>query len=108
MRLSTGLLLLAVVAFARPSYGAESETRRPLVVAHRGLLLHAPENTLANFRACMSLRIGFEFDVRRTKDLHLVCLHDDTLDRTTTGRGKLADHTLAEVRKLDAGAWFGP
>jgi glycerophosphoryl diester phosphodiesterase len=80
----------------------------PLGVAHRGLLLDAPENTLANFKACLELRMGFEFDVRRTRDGHLVSLHDDTLDRTTSGRGKLADWTLAEVQKLDAGSWFSP
>ena len=52
----------------------------PLIVAHRGLLRHAPENTLANFRACFELRLGFEFDVERTKDGHLVCIHDSTAD----------------------------
>lgn len=80
----------------------------PLVVAHRGLLLHAPENTLANFRACLELRLGFEFDVERTKDGHLVCLHDDTVNRTTNGTGKVADLTLEELRRLDAGSWFDP
>ena len=60
----------------------------PLIVAHRGLLLHAPENTLANFRACLELRLGFEFDVEKTKDGHLVCIHDGTVDRTANGTGK--------------------
>jgi glycerophosphoryl diester phosphodiesterase len=78
----------------------------PQVVAHRGLLLHAPENTLSNFRACISMRIGFEFDVARSKDGHLVCMHDDTVDRTTDGTGSVADLTLEELRKLDAGGWF--
>ncbi len=78
------------------------------VVGHRGLLKHAPENTLANFRACLELRLGFEFDVRRTKDGHLVCLHDATLDRTTDGSGTVADHTFDQVRELDAGRWFAP
>lgn len=81
---------------------------RPLVVAHRGLLKHAPENTLANFRACLELRIGFEVDVRRSKDGVLVCVHDDTVDRTTNGRGAVSSLTLAELKQLDAGAWFGP
>jgi glycerophosphoryl diester phosphodiesterase len=76
------------------------------VVGHRGLLNEAPENTLANFRACLDLRIGFEFDVRRTRDGHLVCLHDETVDRTTDGEGKIADLTLEQVRRLDAGRWF--
>lgn len=79
---------------------------RALIVAHRGLLLHAPENTLANFRACLELRLGFEFDVERTKDGHLVCIHDNTVDRTTNGTGKVSDLTLDEIRRLDAGSWF--
>lgn len=83
-------------------------TSKPLVVAHRGLLKHAPENTLANFRACTELRIGFEVDVRRSKDGHLVCVHDDTVDRTTNGRGAVSSLTLAELKKLDAGTWFSP
>lgn len=79
---------------------------RPAIVAHRGLLIHSPENTLANFRACLALELGFEFDVRRSKDGALICLHDDTLDRTTNGKGRAADFILEELRKLDAGAWF--
>lgn len=80
----------------------------PLIVAHRGLLLHAPENTLANFRACLELRLGFEFDVERTKDGHLVCIHDSMVDRTTNGTGKVSEQTLAQIRELDAGSWFDP
>lgn len=84
------------------------EASEPLIVAHRGLLHHAPENTLANFRACLELRLGFEFDVEVTKDGELVCIHDSTLDRTTNGTGKVSEHTLAEIRNLDAGSWFAP
>ena len=83
-----------------------AEPTRSLVVAHRGLLQHAPENTLDNFRACLELRLGFEFDVAKTKDGHLVCIHDDTVDRTTDGTGSVAEMTLAEIRGLDAGSWF--
>lgn len=81
---------------------------KPLIVAHRGLLKHAPENTLSNFRACLELRIGFEVDVRRSKDGTLVCVHDDTVNRTTNGRGAIGSLTLAELKQLDAGAWFSP
>lgn len=81
---------------------------QPLIVAHRGLLRHAPENTLANFRACLELRIGFEFDVEKTKDGHLICIHDDTVDRTANGTGRVSDLTLAEIKALDAGSWFDP
>lgn len=84
------------------------EGSRPAVVAHRGLLLSAPENTLANFRACLELRLGFELDVRRSKDGHLVCVHDGTVDRTTDGQGQVTELTLKELKSLDAGSWFGP
>lgn len=87
---------------------AHAAATEPLIVAHRGLMLHAPENTLANFRACLELRFGFEFDVEKTKDGHLVCIHDGTVDRTTNGTGKVADLTLEEIRSLDAGSWFDP
>jgi glycerophosphoryl diester phosphodiesterase len=100
---ATVLLLLAIQAVA-----IAEEPTRPLIVAHRGLLQHAPENTLANFRACLELRLGFEFDVERTKDGQLVCIHDNTVDRTTSGKGKVADLTLEEIRRLDAGSWFDP
>src|SRR6478752_3191861 len=98
-------VLWLLVVPANPSAAGPEETR---IVAHRGLLRHAPENTLANFRACLELRLGFEFDVRRTRDDQLVCLHDETVDRTTDGQGKIAELTLDEVRRLDAGRWFSP
>ncbi len=78
-----------------------------VAVAHRGLLRDAPENTLPNFAACLEVQMGFEFDVRRSHDGVLVCIHDDTLDRTTDGDGSVIDRTLAELQQLDAGAWFG-
>jgi glycerophosphoryl diester phosphodiesterase len=87
-------------------FAAPPAIERPRVVAHRGLLQHAPENTRAAFRACLELRFGFEFDVRRSRDGRLVCVHDETLDRTTGGRGKVAEQSLAELKQLDAGAWF--
>lgn len=100
--LSLCLVVLALVPL--PVFSADAP--RALIVAHRGLLRHAPENTLANFRACLELRLGFEFDVERTKDGHLVCIHDSTVDRTTNGTGKVSDLTLDEIRRLDAGRWF--
>ncbi len=80
----------------------------PIVVAHRGLLKHAPENTLSNFRACMDLRIGFEVDVRLSKDGQTVCIHDESLNRTTTGSGAVASRNLQELKQLDAGKKFSP
>ncbi|HWA99096.1 MAG TPA: glycerophosphodiester phosphodiesterase family protein, partial [Pirellulales bacterium] len=79
-----------------------------VAIAHRGLLRDAPENTLPNFAACLDVHFGFEFDVRRSRDGVLVCVHDDTLDRTTDGHGAVANRTLAELQTLDAGGWFSP
>ncbi|MFZ5916905.1 MAG: glycerophosphodiester phosphodiesterase [Chloroflexota bacterium] len=81
---------------------------RPLVMAHRGASGYAPENTLAAFR--LALQQGtdlLETDLRFTRDGHLVCIHDATVDRTTDGHGPVSDMTLAEIRTLDAGSWFG-
>lgn len=99
--------LVAVVLMLTASLAAaEPHGSTPGVVAHRGLLRHAPENTLANFRTCLELRIGFEVDVARSKDGHLVCVHDDTVNRTTNGRGRVDSLTLAQLKNLDAGGWF--
>jgi glycerophosphoryl diester phosphodiesterase len=100
------VILVALSHWIVAVHSSAAEPRRPLVVAHRGLLIHAPENTLANFRACLELRCGFEFDVQRTKDRELIRIHDDTLERTTSGKGPVAETSLAEIQKLDAGSWF--
>lgn len=100
------ILILALLPAAAESQGKNKAG--PRIVGHRGLMLHAPENTRAGFAACIHLRIGFELDIRRTKDGVLVCVHDDDVKRTTHGKGKVADLTLAELRKLDAGRWFDP
>src|SRR3954452_14011142 len=95
-----------VIVCALASLAQAADPPRPLVVGHRGLMHAAPECTLPGFRACLALGVGFEFDVRRTMDGELVCLHDPTLDRTTDGRGSLAALTLEQLRKLDAGSRF--
>jgi len=100
------LLLLVAMLLDGRGVADEPATAGTRVVAHRGLLQHAPENTLGNFRACLELNLGFEFDVLRTRDGELVCIHDDSVDRTTDGQGKVAELTLEEIRQLDAGGWF--
>lgn len=79
------------------------------IASHRGGGATAPENTLAAISA--ALAAGFEYvevDVALTADDHAVLIHDATLDRTTDGSGAVRDHTLAEIRALDAGSWFAP
>jgi glycerophosphoryl diester phosphodiesterase len=85
------------------------ERRWPRVIGHRGAALSAPENTLAGFRAAAALRVAWvEFDVRLTGDGRAILLHDDTLDRTTNGSGPAATLSFEEIRRFDAGGWFGP
>jgi glycerophosphoryl diester phosphodiesterase len=77
------------------------------ILGHRGARMVAPENTLPSFRAAIAEgAAGVELDIRQTADRALVCLHDAGLGRTTNGRGPVREHTLAEIRRLDAGAWF--
>jgi glycerophosphoryl diester phosphodiesterase len=79
------------------------------VIGHRGAAARAPENTLAGLRKADGLGARWvEFDVMLTADGVPVLIHDETLRRTTNGRGRVSDHTLAEIRTLDAGAWFAP
>jgi glycerophosphoryl diester phosphodiesterase len=81
----------------------------PLVVAHRGQRATRPEQTIEAYRVAIELGCeAIECDVQRTRDGRLVMLHDLALDRTTNGRGRLADRTWDEVRGLDAGSWFDP
>jgi glycerophosphoryl diester phosphodiesterase len=78
------------------------------MIAHRGASGHAPENTMAAFRKALALGVTFiETDLQLSRDSHFVAIHDDTVNRTTNGQGTVHDMTLAELRKLDAGSWFG-
>jgi glycerophosphoryl diester phosphodiesterase len=78
----------------------------PRIFAHRGGGSLAPENTLAAIRLGQSLGYrGHEFDVKLSKDAVSMLLHDATLERTSTGKGRAADFAWADLLKLDAGAW---
>ena len=80
----------------------------PLVIAHRGASGTCPENTLIAFARAAALGAHMiELDVQLTRDGAVVVMHDWTLERTTDGSGAVCDRTLAEIRGLDAGAWFG-
>ncbi|WP_258103944.1 glycerophosphodiester phosphodiesterase family protein [Marinoscillum sp. MHG1-6] len=78
------------------------------VIAHKGASALAPENTMASIGLALQMGVDMiEIDVRNTKDEQIVVFHDETLDRTTDGTGLVHDYTLEEIKKLDAGAWFG-
>lgn len=82
---------------------------KPWVIAHRGASAYAPENTMAAFRLAAEMGVNFiETDLQLTRDSKLVAFHDAQLGRTTKGQGLIREHTLAELRELDAGSWFDP
>ncbi len=81
--------------------------RVPLNIGHRGAAADAPENTLAAFELALRQGAdGIEFDVHLSADGVPVVIHDVRLDRTTSGTGHVADHSLRALRRLDAGSWF--
>src|SRR5207253_10793040 len=122
--LSTFLGCVAV-AFVLMADTPHTQTAKQ-AIAHRGASGYAPEHTVAAYRLAMEQKADFvEPDLAVTKDGVLVCLHDDTLDRTTNVeevyparfsadvKGRNAekrwvanDFTAADIRKLDAGSWF--
>lgn len=84
-----------------------AEVHLPVVIAHRGDRACAPENTLAAFlQAAGKGADAIEFDVKLTSDKEVVVLHDQTVDRTTTGRGDVSRLSLAAVRELEANVQF--
>ncbi len=75
--------------------------RYVMVVAHRGDWRGAPENSLQAFQNSIDMGVDMiEVDIHKTSDGQLVCMHDNTLNRTSTGKGKIEEHTLAELKKL--------
>ncbi len=84
------------------------ENKKCLIIAHRGASAFAPENTIAAFRKAVALKAdAIEFDVKLTKDGEMVIIHDQLLERTTNGTGKVIECTLQELQSLDAGSFFG-
>jgi glycerophosphoryl diester phosphodiesterase len=78
----------------------------PAIIAHRGASSAAPENTLSAFNLAAALGAdAVELDVKLSKDGAPIIMHDPTVERTTDGTGRVCDLTLAELKRLDAGAW---
>ena len=103
--MSTRLLsVLLLCIFLTLPLGATEKLPERGIVAHRGENGVFPENTIAGFLEAVRLGASqIEFDVRHTKDGVAVIMHDETVDRTTNGKGKVAELTFAEIRSLDAG-----
>jgi glycerophosphoryl diester phosphodiesterase len=109
-RLLVPVLSLLALAVAAPAAGAATNPwleKRPLNIAHQGGEDEFPSNTMYAFQR--SLKAGadmLELDVGVTKDDQVVVMHDTTLDRTTSGTGTIASHTLKQIEKLDGAYWF--
>ncbi|MDX6729109.1 MAG: glycerophosphoryl diester phosphodiesterase [Baekduia sp.] len=109
-RVLLAVLTLVALAVAAPAAGAATNPwleKRPLNIAHQGGEDEFPSNTMYAFER--SLKAGadmLELDVGVTKDDQVVVMHDTTLDRTTSGTGTIASHTLGQIEKLDGAYWF--
>jgi len=79
----------------------------PTIFAHRGASAYAPENTIAAFELALKQNAdAIELDAKLTADGHVVVIHDQTVDRTTDGSGRVNKMSFAELRELDAGSHF--
>jgi glycerophosphoryl diester phosphodiesterase len=82
---------------------------KPLIVGHRGNARHAPENTRVSFMQAIEAGAAIvEMDTRLSRDGQIVLMHDDTVDRTTSGCGRVVDLTVQQLSQLDAGSWKAP
>jgi glycerophosphoryl diester phosphodiesterase len=80
---------------------------QPLIFGHRGASAHAPENTLSSFELALAQgAAGIELDAKLSADSEVVVIHDQTVDRTTDGQGKVNQLRLADLKNLDAGSHF--
>jgi glycerophosphoryl diester phosphodiesterase len=87
----------------------ELRSGRMLLGGHRGNPDECPENTLASFQSAIDLGVDLiECDVHRSEDGGLPVIHDHLLDRTTDGSGLVRDHSMAELKRFDAGSWKDP
>lgn len=79
----------------------------PKVIGHRGAAAYAPENTIESIHTAADMGVEWvELDVKLTKDHIPIIFHDDTLERTTNGSGKVADTLYEDIKQMEAGSWF--
>jgi glycerophosphoryl diester phosphodiesterase len=110
LALSVATLALTAACAAPAVAGAAVNPwleKRPLNIAHQGGEDEFPSNTMYAFRSALKAGADMlELDVGVTKDDEVVVMHDTTLDRTTSGSGTIASHTLKQIEKLDGAYWF--
>ncbi|EJQ51282.1 hypothetical protein IEQ_02222 [Bacillus cereus BAG6X1-2] len=76
-------------------------------IAHRGASAYAPEHTIVAYKLGQQLKGDYiEIDLQMTKDGHLIAMHDETLNRTTNGTGLVKEHSLVDIKQLNAGSFF--
>ena len=103
-----GIFLIPLLIITMSSYSQENKEEKVLVIAHRGASGYAPENTLASIKKALEIGVDMiEIDVHQSKDGKVVVIHDETLDRTTSGEGLVKDQLWEQMRILDAGIWKG-
>lgn len=102
------IYILLYAVFSRKQRPVFPELKRPLLLAHQGGELLAPTNTMAAFDKANEIGGSdfFDVDIHLTKDGQLVGIHDETVDRTTNGHGRIDAYTLEELQQLDAGYNF--
>lgn len=104
---SSCLATLALLAATASAQSSGPLNGVHYVVGHRGAAFHAPENTCQSFDIAMELGADYmECDVVKTLDDVVICLHDDTVDRTSNCSGTIQEMTLAEARECDYGSWW--
>lgn len=82
---------------------------QPIIIGHRGACAHAPENTISSFELAVDHQADFvELDAKLSKDGQVMVIHDQTVDRTTDGYGKVNELLCSELKALDAGSKFDP
>ncbi|SEN95954.1 glycerophosphodiester phosphodiesterase family protein [Vreelandella aquamarina] len=97
----------AVAANDTPLTQQLNDLKNFQVIAHRGASGHAPESTLAAYELAHKWGVDYlELDAQLSTDGEVVIFHDDTLERTSDGKGHIHDYTLAELKALDTGSWF--
>ena len=105
LQLSFMLISLSGFAQTKPELNLNQvfnpKSKMVLVTAHRGDWRNTPENSIQALKNCIAMGVDImELDLKKTKDGYLVIMHDRDIDRTTTGKGDVADYTLAEIQKF--------
>lgn len=107
--LLVAVVLVLILSLAEhPAVSAGQRlTKHSAIIAHRGASGYAPEHTLAAYRSAIDSGADYlEIDLQLTKDGHIIAMHDNTVNRTTGAKGKIAGMTLDAIKQLDAGSWF--